>query len=449
MAERTASASEKVGHFVSTFDASRVPAEGMHVARRALLDTIAVALAARDDAATRLIVEYVKSKRSDRMAHVWSTSHLVDEEAAALANGAIAHALDYDDVTKPLRGHPSVAIFPALVALAEARGRTVDDVVGSYVVGFEVVCRIAEPIVWEHYARGWHSTATIGMLGAAAASAHLLRLTGPQAVNALGIAVSHVAGTTENLGTMSKPLQAGHCASVGVRAACLAQLGFTASRTALDGKHGFTALYAPGHDLHASLEGLGEAALAIVTKGVDVKKYPMCYAAHRAIDGMLQLRTEHDLSLDAVERVNIVASNGALAPLIHDYASNGLEGKFSMHYAMAAALRDGRVGFDAFEDAAVTRPEVQAFMRRVTTNMVEGPSTPRWTQIEALLKNGGRLAKRVELLRGSSESPLSDSELLEKVHDCFRYGGVKVSSDHIADLILTKRKVPVAQLFSG
>ncbi|MBI2319064.1 MAG: MmgE/PrpD family protein, partial [Betaproteobacteria bacterium] len=136
MSPGTISASEKIAAFVSGFDAARVSAEAEHCSRRAFLDTLAVAVAGRNEPVSRLIVEFVRSRRSDRAAHVWSTRHVVDEEAAALANGTIAHAIDYDDVTVPLHGHPSVAIFPALAALAEARGRPLDEVAVSYIVGF-------------------------------------------------------------------------------------------------------------------------------------------------------------------------------------------------------------------------------------------------------------------------------------------------------------------------
>jgi len=447
MSQSAVTASEKIAAFVCGFDAARVDPEAEHCSRRALLDTLAVAVAGRNEPVSRLIVEFVQSRRSDRVAHVWSTPHVVDEEAAALANGTIAHAIDYDDVTVPLHGHPSVGIFPAVVALAEARGRTLDEVAASYVVGFQVSCLVAENIVWDHYAKGWHATATIGMLGSTAACAHLLGLTATQTVNALGIAVSHISGTLENFGTMSKALQAGQCAAVGLRSGVLAALGFTASRTAMDGKQGFTALYADSGDIHASLDKLAGGPLAILEGGIDVKKYPMCYAAHRALDGLLDLRKEHGLTLDAVDRVNVVGSNRAFIPLIYSRPRNGLEGKFSMQYGVAAALLDGEVRLTSFDDACVMRPRIQDFLPRVSAREVEGASTPRWTEVEVILKDGRHLLKRVDRLRGSAKFPLTDSELLDKVSDCLKFGGVKVSAADIGDLVLNSRNLPLLELF--
>jgi len=447
MPQSTATASEKIAAFVCGFDATRISPEAEHVSRRALLDTLAVAVAGRNEPVSRLIVEFVRPRRSDRGAHVWSTPHVVDEEAAALANGTIAHAIDYDDVTVRLHGHPSVGIFPALVALAEARGRTLDEVAASYIVGFQVSCGVAEPIVWDHYAKGWHATATIGMLGSAAACAHLLGLTESETANALGIAVSHISGTLENFGTMSKALQAGQCAAVGLRCGVLAALGFNASRTAMDGKQGFTALYADSADIHASLDKLASGPLAIIEGGIDVKKYPMCYAEHRVLDGLLDLRKEHGLTLDAVDRVNVLASNRAFIPLIYSRPRTGLEGKFSMQYAVAAALLDGEVRLASFDDAAVVRPFIQEFLPRVSASEADGPSTPRWAEVEVVLKDGRSLHKRVDQLRGSAKSPLTDSELLDKVRDCLEFGGANVSASEIGDLVLNSKNLPVQELF--
>lgn len=439
-------ASERIAKFVCAFDVARVTPEAEHAARRALLDTLGVAFAAKNEPVSRLIVDFVQSRRSDRMAHIWSTPLVVEEEAAALANGTIAHALDYDDVTVPLRGHPSVGIFPALLALGEARGRTLNDVVTSYIVGFQVTCSIADAIVWDHYSKGWHATATIGMFGAAAASAHLLGLTEAQTTNALGIAVSHISGTIENFGSMSKPLQAGQCAAVGLRCAVLAALGFTASRTAMDGKQGFTALYADAQDLQAALERLQSGPLAILESGIEVKKYPMCYAVHRALDGLLELRKEHGLTLAAVDHVNVVASNRALVALVHSRPRSGLQGKFSMQYAVAAALLDGAVRLATFDDAAVMRPAIQDFLPRVSVREAEGPTMPRWTELEVVLKDGRRLHQRIDRLKGSAKFPLTDAELLDKVSDCLAFGGAKIAASEIGDLVLHSENLPLAEL---
>ena len=382
------------------------------------------------------------------MAHVWGTNHVVEEEAAALANGTIAHALDYDDVTPPLHGHPSVGIFPALVALGEARGRSIDEVVSSYIVGFEVSCAIGEAIVWDHYAKGWHATATIGMIGAAAASAHFLRLTEAQTAHALGLAVSHVAGTLENFGTMAKPLQAGQCAAVGLRCAVLAAMGFTAANTALDGKQGFTALYADGRDIHAALDQLGKGQLAIVEAGIDVKKYPMCYAAHRALDGILDLRREHGLTLASVQRIDVLGTHRAFIPLIHSRPRCGVEAKFSMEYGLAAALADGAIRLSSFEDARVMRPEIQEFLPSVRVREAEGASMPRWSELEVLLKDGSRLSKHVDQLRGSAQLPLTDDALIEKAADCFEFGGNEANASEIGELVLHSRGATLADLFN-
>jgi 2-methylcitrate dehydratase PrpD len=442
------SASEKIASFVVNFDPAVIDPACRHTAARAVYDTLVCALAGVAEPASALSLKYAQHHTAPRMATAWATGDRLSVEMAALVNGTTGHALDFDDVSSPLRGHPTVAIIPALLALGEsigAQGRTVMD---AYIVGFEVTLRLARAMVDDHYAKGWHSTASVASFGATAACAYLLKLTHIQTVHALGIAVSQIAGTRQNFGTMSKPLQAGQANAIALRAVSLAELGFDASVEAMDGKQGFTALYAEGIDLHAELDRLGCAPLELERSGIEIKKYPLCYATHRTIDGLLDILKEHPLTLAEIECVDIQTNYRATVPLIYSHPKTGLEGKFSMQYAVTAALLDGEILLSSFDDAAVQRPLVQSFLSKVRVTEGAPPLFPRWANIDIRLRNGRHIQKRVERLRGSTEYPLSDATLIEKGIDCCTYGGGHVSATDLANICFALDHLPVSALIA-
>ena len=441
-------ASELIAGFVTRFDPDTLSGERMHAVGRAFLDTLAVAIAGQDEPASRLILDYARQagQAADWAGTAWATGERLPLESAVLVNGTMGHVLDYDDLTSPLRAHLSVAMLPLLVALAGVTGATGRQVSAAYVAGFEVACKLALPMVSEHYARGWHSTFSVGVFGATAAGAHLLGLNAEQTVNALGLAVAQAAGSRENFGTMAKSFQAGQCGAAAGRALLLARLGFTSSPSAIDGISGYLNLYARGEDVQASLAGLGSEPLEIDACGADIKKYPLCYATHRVIDGLLDLKAEHEFDLCEVSSVSIQTNLHGLKPLLHHRPKTGLEAKFSMEYAVAAAIADGQVVLSSFEDAAVLRPEIQNFFPKVKADDSAGPAMPRKASITIKLADGRTLSKQVDQLRGGVELPLTDDELSAKVHDCLAFAGQSAMAEPLIRAVFDWEQRPVASV---
>lgn len=441
-------ASESIASFVTSFPRSALSSSQLHLVTRALFDTLVCALAGAREPASTIALQYATGQSAVACGTVWATGETLPIELAALVNGTMGHALDYDDVSSPLRGHPSVAMFPALLALGESIDALGQDILDAYVVGFEVCLRLARAMVDDHYAKGWHSTSSIASLGAVAACARLLKLTQQQCINALGIAVSQIAGSRQNFGTMAKPFQAGQANALALRAIGLARLGFDASAEALDGAQGYSALYADGADLSGQLNQLGTLPLELETSGIEVKKYPLCYATHRTLDGLMDLLGEFPtLSLADIDCVEVTTNYRATVPLIYASPQTGLEGKFSMQYAVAAALLDRKVGLTSFEDSAVQRPEVQAFLSRVTVREGAAPMFPRWASLRIVLRNGQVLTKRIDQLRGSKELPLSDSELIAKGVDCCAYGRPSVDAERLAHACFSLPQQKLSSVF--
>ena len=387
-----------------------------------MLDTLGVALAGSREDVAKKVAELACAQGGIEEATLLGRPGKLPAAEAALVNGTAAHSLDYDDVQANMRGHPSVPLLPAVLALGEKFGASGRDVLDAFVIGFEIECKLGRAIGGPHYALGWHATSTLGTLGAAAACSRLLRLDAAQTQTALGIAASLASGVRQNFGTMTKPLHTGWAARNGVVAAALAAGGLTADARALEGENGFLRAMSGGAEIDAAaaVRDLGEP-WEIISPGIAVKLYPCCYATHRAIDAAVAIRGASGAAIADAERVEVVVTPGTLSPLIRRLPETGLEAKFSMQYCVAAALIDGDVCFGTFGEAAVARAEVRRLMACVEVSEagpqgqfpIEGSATVILYTADAV-----KHSRTVETPRGDPRNPLTWEQLLTKFRDC-------------------------------
>jgi 2-methylcitrate dehydratase PrpD len=294
---------------------------------------------------------------------------------AALANGTTMHALDYDDFILRRMMHPSVVYVPLTLALAERTGASGEEMIMAFVAGYEVASRISRSIIPDHYERGWHSTSTIGTLGAAVAASRLLGLDAAGLAKAVAIAASSAAGLRDNFGTMVKPLHAGNAAFHGIMAAELVSRGFTGSSSILDGDRSYIDVYR-NHDATISPDDFAlDGGLEIESSGITFKRYTCCGAIHAALDATLELRAEHELTPETVKSVRCAVHPRAPEILIHHTAATPEQGRFSVEYSLAVAIADGDAGVPQYEDARLADPVVQDLSRRVDVFVDESLAT--------------------------------------------------------------------------
>ena len=433
-----AAVTQSVARFACTFDLQAAPEAVFDRARRAVLDTVGVAVAGGREPSFAILAATVGDNGRGE-ATVVPTRARTSAAQAAFLNGTAGHALDYDDVADEMKGHPSVVLVSALLALAEANASSGRELLEAYAVGFEVICALARGLpVDAHYKRGWHATATLGVIGATAGAGRLLGLDESRLRNALGIAASMASGSRQNFGTMTKPLHAGLAARDAVIAAQLGANGFTADQDQLEGPVGFLHMYGVESDPEAILTALNGPRV-LFEHGLNVKKYPCCYNTHRMADAALAL---HARGIDArrVQAVTATFELGGQQAVIHHRPRTGLEGKFSSEYVLAACLLDGRVGLSTFTDAAVGRADAQDLLRRVT---IAESATPPWgpaefdhayAAVEVTLADGQVLRERCDVPQGDARAPLTERELEAKFRDCLAFA----ESDWDADALLER-----------
>ncbi|RPH33098.1 MmgE/PrpD family protein, partial [bacterium] len=282
---------DRISTFVSEVRTADIPQDALDKARLGITDFIGVAVAGSREESGRLIREYGGRMGGVAGASIIASHQKTSPETAALVNGTMGHALDYDDMSVSPISHPSAFLAPAILAVCENIGASGLEALSAYVVGYEVAGCVAEPMFQSHYVRGWHSTSTFGSLGAAAAVSWLLKLNSRQVKMAMGIAASLACGLRQNFGTMTKPLHAGKAGANGVQAAFLAQAGFTADAGIIEAPLGFAKVM--GHDDEVDWENvgtnLGRTFMITGPVGLAIKPYPSCGFTHTAIDCALDL----------------------------------------------------------------------------------------------------------------------------------------------------------------
>jgi len=349
--------------------------------------------------------------------------------SAALLNGTAAHALDYDDVNLAMPGHPTVAVLPAVLALAEERGASGEALLAAFVAGYETACRVGLLVAPGHYdTLGFHSTGTIGSFGAAAACAHLLGLSEQQTVHALGIAATQAAGLKSMFGTMCKPFHPGWAARNGLMAALLAQQGFTSAAHAIEGRRGFANVLATDRDYSAITDRLGETWELAENS---YKPFACGVVIHPIIDGCIELRNTY-----GIEPAQVASVHADVHPLVLELTGktepqSGLEGKFSVYHSAAVALIDGTAGQAQYSDARVRDAQVIALRDKVKVSVDESMAEDA-ARVSVTLNDGRTLEHHVEHAIGSLERPMDDEDLMQKFRDLT----VPIAGEHVTETLI-------------
>ncbi len=436
--------------FVVSYDTADIPEKVWSAAQAAMVDTLGCALAGVGEPVSTIAAASIQDAAAGgESAGLWGTQRRGTMADAAFVNAIATHALDFDDNLPTQRGHPSTTVLPAALAVAGPAKASGADLIAAYAIGIEVSGKLGPAAGFGHYVRGWHPTSTIGIFGATAAVARLLRLNALQTAHAWGIAASQTSGLVANFGTMTKPFNAGHAARCAVTAALLARAGFTANTTIFDGETSVLATY--GGEGAVPLKGLLETLAApweIVEPGIFMKRWPCCYCSHRPLSALLTLIAQHGITAQEVESIAIGFPPGSDGGLRDDIPTTGLGGKFSVEYTAAAAVLDGHISMETFTDAMVQRPAAQALLARVHRYRI--PDERRWSSTIGyndvrIETRRGVFSARIEETPGSPSSPLTPGELDAKFTDCAQALLGQVRTDHALRQIRTLAQAPDCQ----
>ena len=362
MEDKSIGMTRRLAKFIVDTNASEIPTLAYEHTKIALMDWFGVTVAGKDDSLVTKLLKYTDLMGGKEQATILGYGIKKTLAQAALVNGAASHALDYDDTLVSFLGHPSVTLFPGLLALSEWKRKSGTDFLSAYLIGLKVGATVASCAGLEHYATGWHATSTMGHLASAAACSRLLRLDEQQSVYALGIAGTQSSGLKRVFGTMCKPFHAGRASEVGVMASLLATDGFTSAEDILEGPGGF---------FEAMKGAVNEDILETLGKTWEVenlaqKYHASCHATHAPIEAALSIFQKEGLSVPDIKSITVHVNQLMLSAAHKIDANTGLEGKFSIPYCVANALLRGNTGMQAFTDDKVADPEVKALMKKIS-----------------------------------------------------------------------------------
>jgi 2-methylcitrate dehydratase PrpD len=412
-----------LGAHVAALRFDDLPAEALHWAKVGILDTVGVTLAGSREDAPRLLAKALDLAPGPSL--VLGLPRRVGVLDAAYLNGTASHALDFDDCSNTLGGHPSAPVLSALFPLADDLGASGRDFVLAYVAGFEVETKIALAVNFHHYTKGWHPTATLGVFGAAAAAARLMGLDAQATSVALALAASFASGLKANFGTMAKPMHVGHSARNGMLAARLANAGFTANaQSVFEHEQGFLDVFnGPGtYDVRRATAAWADP-LDIIEPGIAIKQYPCCGSTHPAIDAMLDIVERRRIDPSQVERVDAWIHARRLRHTNRPRPDSALDAKFSLQYVLARALADRAVSVAHFENESYRDARIAELLRRVHVAPYDasqfGADNHFGGEVRVTLRDGTVETGRVEQALGrTSDNPVPAERLRRKFELC-------------------------------
>lgn len=408
----------KLAECIDSLSEEDISAKAIDNAKTVILDTVGCIIAGHDHQAVKSILE-TPGLSSPGVCSLPGRPERLDPLCAALVNGTAAHALDFDDVNTAIGGHPSAPVLPALTALGEIMKSSGEEILMAFITGFETETHLARSVNFHHYEKGWHPTATLGVFGAAAASAKLLKLSTEQTAMALALAVSLASGVKANFGTMTKPLHVGHSARNGLMSAMLAQKGFTASSDAFEHQQGFFNVFnGKGSYFPEKVTENWGNPLEIVEPGIGIKLHPCCDSTHTSIDSVLTMKAEHNIDIKDIKRIDTWIHPLRLIHVDRTELRTPTDAKFSVQFCIAKALIDEVLTLKSFEEASFSDPRVRDLMRCVHTHKHPSPEDAvegnYLTDLRILMKSGEEYTMHMDRPFGRGNAEQATPEMVKQ-----------------------------------
>ena len=410
---------ERFSSYAVSLREAPLPPEAMHHARRSVLDWFAAAIPGGVEPPATLLVEALAEELDRGRAQLVPSGRRSTARTVALINGAASHTIEFDDIFRDAIYHPGVVTVPAALALAQTRGLGGEALLRAVIAGYEVGTRIGAAVNPAHY-KFWHTTATVGCFGAAAAASVALDLDAARTAHAMANAGTMAAGLQQAFRAecMSKPMHAAHAAEVGVTCALGAERGLTGALDILEGERGFAAAMCKDPDWEAALASLGgRFNITQMTQ----KNHSACGHIHAAIDAVLAMKAEHGITPERVKRIVARTYRTALEVAGTKNPRTVFEAKFSLPYCLAAALVVGSVRIDAFSAERLGDPTIRRLLELVEMEVEpELDATfpkQRAAVVEIETADGQRFQHFAPTRKGDPDAPLSDAELQDKARE--------------------------------
>lgn len=425
-------------------------------AKRCLIDVCGVTLAGANTLSAKMLLQTAVATYGEGDCDIVGTAHKLNAPGAAFANGAAAHALDFDDNCYAGIVHASAVVFPAVLAMAQKQGASGADLLLGFLAGLEVEFAVAKALSNSIYDKGWWTTSALGAIGSAAGVAKVAKLEREKAAHALALATAGAGAIRAVRGTAAKHYYCGRASESGVTAVIAALQGATGPANVFEDRSGFAQVLNDGEFDPVEIEKLG-VEFGISDPGVDLKKYPVCYASHAAADAVKDIIDAEGLQADDVASITCTVPPVVTSNLTYPTPKTAAEAQFSLHYAIAAIIVHGDIALEHLKAEMLTSAPIERLLKKIDVKVGDVPEQyrssgficPEWGYVEVTTVSGARKCCFVGSPLGSASRPMSDEMLQNKFNACAQYGDYNNSVSVLYEKILNIENLPNARdLFS-
>lgn len=417
--------SETLADKISSFDVDAVPSNVQVIAKNCIIDVVGVMLAGAQSESALRIRSLAEKTYSDGDCSVVGWDKKMTAPGAAFTNGASAHALDYDDNSYAGIVHGSAVVFPAAFGVAQQYNVTGRALFNGLIVGLEAQLTLGRALTNSIYDKGWWTTSVLGAVGAAAAASHIMRLNAETTARAVSLVAVGTGAIRALRGTDAKHYYCGRAAEAGVMAAMLADSGATAPKDVFDDHNGFLRIVNDSTFDQAYLDKFG-IDFGLINPGIDLKKYPICYASHAAADAMLKIMSDNQLTPDCIEEITCLVPPVVASNLTFEAPKTSQQAQFSMQFTMAAIVLFQGLRLEHLEQNVLNDPDLRRMMANVKMLVDDLPSdkvdkentSPEWSTVQVRTTDGSLYEEFVGAASGSARQPLSEDLIEEKFLDC-------------------------------
>jgi len=434
---------QSLAEAVMSFQLETIPEDVLSIAKRCLADVCGVTLAGSKTESAKLLFATVAKTYGIGNCDIVGTNHKMNAPGAAFANGASAHALDFDDNCYAGIVHGSAVVFPAVLAVAQQRSEMGSKLLLGFVTGLEIEFAVAKALSNSIYDKGWWTTSVLGAIGSAAGVAKVAGFNREMTEHTLSLAAVGAGATRAVRGTTAKHFYCGRAAELGVVSAIAAKQGATGPIDVFEDRLGLGQLLNDGIFDPTELETLGEE-YGIINPGMDIKKYPVCYASHATADAVKEIMVAEGLQARDIASITctvppIVASN-----LTYSSPQTAAEAQFSLHFAVASIVLHGDITLKHLKTKVLSSAPIKRLMAEIIVKVGDIPQQhrssslicPEWGYVELNTLSGAHKFCFVGSPVGSALRPLSNEMLKKKFNDCVQYKNCNSSDLTLYDRIL-------------
>jgi len=420
-----------------------IPTKVLNIAKSCIIDTCGVAIAGSTTSSAKNIHAVVTESFRDGHCTVLGRTNTLNVFGAALANGVSAHALDFDDNCYAGIVHGSAVVLPSVLAVAQENSSSGNELLYSFIAGLEAQFAVAKAFSNDIYDRGWWTTSILGVIGSAAGACKLLNLDKEATSHALALAIVGGGATRSVRGTDAKHYYCGLAAERGVTAAKLALNGATGPLNVFEDLNGIKKVFNGDKFENKYIDMIGEE-FSILEPGIDIKKYPVCYASHAAVDGVKELIDLNNIHSSNIKKIICTVPPVVASNLTFPNPANRTEAQFSLEFAIATIIEHGSLDLTHLEDKFVKSSRLKRVSELVCMKVSNLPKEkidnkcicPEWAEVEIMTNDGSCYKIFVGAPVGSANRPLPEKLLYRKFSECLTFAKTDINTKKLYERLL-------------